>query len=615
MTKFRRTRLQIVACLLLPLVLSSGALADDQYRWSGVSRVVAISDPHGAYDAMVITLANAGIVDKELSWSGGESHLVITGDLMDRGADSRKIMDLVMRLEEEALASGGMVHLTLGNHEVMNLAGDLRYVARGEFAAFASDESADEREKWFQRFREEAALESLVTPDDAELRATFDKSRPPGFYGHRKAFGSEGKYGRWLLQKPLVVVIDDVAYVHGGLPQMVADYNLDELNGEMQSQLRNYVRQLEVLQDAGLIDPVVNFYEHAKEAEQLLDSGNFPEDVQTALQAVIQLNGASIHDSDGLVWYRGTVSCSILSEGDVLADSLHALGANRLVIGHSPTINREVLERFDGRVFEIDTGMLKKSYNGSGHALIIEGDSVLVVSESSGNPEPPQPHPRRVGTRASSLSVEELEKLLESGEIESTSSSLFGLSQVSVTDGNRTVQALFRASPRRKGADTELAAYRLDRLLRLDMVPVTVSREVDGKQGTLQFLPENTQTENVRAGSGRGGNARCPLTRQWNSAYIFDALIYNSSRAPSTMVYDMSDWQLMLMGHPNAFGTKTSRPSYLKSTQLEITGTWVDALKSLTDEVLTEQLGDVLDERRITALESRRDSLLSEATQ
>jgi len=316
-----------------------------------------------------------------------------------------------------------------------------------------------------------------------------------------------------------------------------------------------------------------------------------------------------------LVWYRGTVSCSILSEGDVLANSLKALGANRLVIGHSPTVTRQVLERFDGRVFEIDTGMLKKSYNGSGHALIIEGDNISVVSESGSDPVVPLPHPRRVGTRSSTLSVEALEQLLANGEIVSVSKGLFGLPLVKVTDGKRTVQAVFTKGPRRAGSDTEQAAYLLDRLLRLDMVPVTVAREVDGKQGTLQFLPENTQTETERVNSGRGGNARCPLPRQWNSAYIFDALIYNSSRSPSTMVYNTADWQLMLMGHQNAFGTKTSRPSYLRSIDLEITGTWVDALTSLSDQVLKENLGDVLDERRIAAIASRRDDLLKEAKQ
>jgi hypothetical protein len=209
--------------------------------------------------------------------------------------------------------------------------------------------------------------------------------------------------------------------------------------------------------------------------------------------------------------------------------------------------------------------------------------------------------------------VEVLENLLANGEISASSKDSLGRKLVTLTDGDGSVRAVFTQGPRRKGPNTELAAYRLDRLLRLDMVPVTVAREVDGKQGTLQFLPENTQTETARSASGRGGSARCPLPRQWSAVYVFDALVYNEGRAPTSMVYDTADWQLMLMGHPDSFGTKTGRPPYLESVPLEVTGTWVQALTSLSDDVLRAQLGDVLDERRIEALASRRDMLLAGA--
>ena len=66
------------------LLLTAGAHADD-WRTDGVDRVVAIADVHGAYDAMVETLGNVGILDADLAWSGGASHLVIVGDLLDRG--------------------------------------------------------------------------------------------------------------------------------------------------------------------------------------------------------------------------------------------------------------------------------------------------------------------------------------------------------------------------------------------------------------------------------------------------------------------------------------------------------------------------------------------------
>ena len=48
--------------------------------------------------------------------------------------ESRKVLDLLMRLESEARAAGGAVHVVLGNHEVMNIAGDLRYVSTEEYA-------------------------------------------------------------------------------------------------------------------------------------------------------------------------------------------------------------------------------------------------------------------------------------------------------------------------------------------------------------------------------------------------------------------------------------------------------------------------------------------------
>lgn len=606
----RHGALQIAAFVLLPLVMSACALAE-QYRWSDVDRIVAVSDPHGAYDALVETLNNAGVIDDTQGWSGGTTHLVITGDLMDRGPDSRKIMDLVMRLESEAPEQGGMVHLTLGNHEVMNLVGDLRYVSRGEYAAFASEESAEERERWFQQYRAANALKSLVTADETTLRAEFDKVRPPGFFAHRQAFSSEGKYGRWLLQKPLLVVVNETAFVHGGLPPLVAELGLDKLNDELRAEVGDYVRQLDVLIQAGLIDPASSFYDHDDLAEVLATDTALSPEVQNAVQSVIELNDARVHNSIGPLWYRGMVGCSALVEGDVLAESLAAIGARRVVIGHTPTVTRHVLQKFDGQVIEIDTGMLSSAYQGSGNALIITGDKLSVVNESDSGAEMPVPHPRRVGARDDELSAEVLETLLTAADITSTRTDETGRTIVELGTGDQAVSALFLKA-RSKRVNTALAAYRLDQLLGLNMVPVTVAREVDGERGSLQFLPENSRDEAYRSSGGQGGGAWCPLQRQWNSMYIFDALVYNEGRAPNNMNYSPSNWQLLLMGHSNAFGTKRDRPRYLADIELQLTGTWVEALSSLTDTELTDNLADVLDKRRLAALGKRRDLLLSE---
>ena len=106
-----------------------------QAEWTGVERVVAVGDVHGDYGGFVEVLRSAGVIDQKLRWTGGKTHLVQTGDVPDRGADSRKAMDLLMNLEKQAAKAGGQVHALIGNHEAMNLYGDLRYTVPGEFAA------------------------------------------------------------------------------------------------------------------------------------------------------------------------------------------------------------------------------------------------------------------------------------------------------------------------------------------------------------------------------------------------------------------------------------------------------------------------------------------------
>lgn len=607
----RKTRFKSSLLVAAALVMSWPAMA--QYRFDGVERIVAMSDPHGAYDALAGTLVNAGIVNADGNWTGANAHLVITGDLLDRGADSRRIMDLVMRLEEQAPAAGGMVHLTLGNHEVMNLVGDLRYVADAEFAAFADEESAEEREHWFQSMVSAQRLATDGAVDEAALRAAFDQSRPPGFYAHRRAFGSEGKYGRWLLQKPLVVVVNDTAFVHGGLSPMVAELGLEQLNDDMGGQIADYVVAVEALNNAGLIDPAVNFYAHAPAAEALLADPTTSADNRAALESVLALSNAPVHDSVGPLWYRGNVGCSLPTEGEALDASLAAIGANRVVIGHTPTPGRKVLERFDGRIIEIDTGMLKAAYQGAGFALIIEGGELTVAQQDAPGLSQPLPHPRRVGNRADALDAAALENLLATGDIVAVNADESGRTIVELSGNGQTVTALFVRSPRKKGLEPEIAAYRLDRLLGADLVPVTVSREVDGKRGSLQFLAAGTRDEAYRSSSGQGGDAWCPLNRQWNSLYIFDVLTNNNGRTPGTMVYNPGNWQLMSMGHDKAFGTRVARPGYLQQQTLNITSSWQAALQALTDQQLDEALGDVLSGRQITAIGKRRDLLLDEA--
>jgi hypothetical protein len=80
-----------------------------------------VGDVHGHLDELLAALADAGLVDEEAAWCGGETHLWFLGDFVDRGPDGIGVIDLVMRLADEAADAGGQVQALLGNHEILLL--------------------------------------------------------------------------------------------------------------------------------------------------------------------------------------------------------------------------------------------------------------------------------------------------------------------------------------------------------------------------------------------------------------------------------------------------------------------------------------------------------------
>lgn len=598
--------LTLVGLLLIVFLSPSPAMADEQWSFEGAARIVAFSDVHGDYEAMVATLRGAGLVDEALGWSGENAHLVIVGDILDRGPGSRAAMDLLMRLEGEAQAAGGRVHVLVGNHEVMNIVGDMRYVHPGEFASFADDESAEERDRWFSAWLEQRQLPGQQL---TEARAQFDVAYPAGYFAHRRAFAPDGQYGEWLLQKPMVVVINGNAFVHGGLPPSVAESGLQGVNGDLMNDVRTYARQLQMLVDEGVLLPTDPNRKHFDILERINPSEVAGPTVIEAIADISRLNDA-LFSYQSPHWYRGHTYCSELIEGDRIAPALEMIGASRVIVGHTPTPTREVTQRLDGRVIEIDTGMNSSYYKGSGHALVIEDGEISVINEDGSSGIQPIASARHVGARPrAGLSTEDIENLLAFGEIAEHEENGRDVLEVSL-DGKSLGVRFIKA--KRGDIHPEVAAYRLDRLLKLDMVPVTVPREYDGKPGALQFVPVKRMDEAQRQMQRAGGGAWCPLPEQWTSMMIFDTLIANDARSADTIYYNLTNWQLMLVGYNSAFSLSTAKSTRFKDGKIRIGRSWQEALKSIDTDTLQTTLGDVLDERRIRALAKRRDLLLSQ---
>src|SRR6185503_16218623 len=143
-----------------------------------------------------------------------KTHLVQTGDILDRGSDSRKAMDLLMRLEDEARQAGGAVHALIGNHEAMNMYGDLRYVVPGEFTAFRDA--------------------------DSEKHRVADQ--PLGYAEHRREFAPNGKYGKWIRGHNAVVQIDGTLFLHGGISPKYAGWSVRKINDQVRLELEDFNR-------------------------------------------------------------------------------------------------------------------------------------------------------------------------------------------------------------------------------------------------------------------------------------------------------------------------------------------------------------------------------------
>ncbi len=124
----QRFPIQTSACDLPAKVHSISSLETNVLEYNGDFNVAALSDFHGQYDLMIKLLTNNNIIDEQKSWAFGDGHFVITGDVFDRGDKVTEILWFLYDLERQAEQEGGKVHLTLANHEVMILNGDLRYL-------------------------------------------------------------------------------------------------------------------------------------------------------------------------------------------------------------------------------------------------------------------------------------------------------------------------------------------------------------------------------------------------------------------------------------------------------------------------------------------------------
>ncbi len=587
------------ACLLFlaaGLLTSACALTAEQFQWRDVPKVVAFSDVHGAYDELTELLSELDLIDADQRWIGGDTHLVSTGDLLDRGADSRAVMDLLMSLQTQAQEAGGRVHVVLGNHELMNLYGDLRYVIDGEYQAYAGDQDTALRNQ---------AMEEWL--EAGKLTKDFEDRYPVGFFSHRELFRPEGKYGKWIAGLPFVIVVNNTAFAHGGLSEAVIGRDLVQVNQVLGDELNAYLDAWLPLRDAGVVTIGDDFWGRYDVVATWLKNQTDSSELTQAAERFLKTENSWLFGDDNPHWYRGNLYCSPIFQFEQTQKALAGIGATRLVVGHTPT-RGEVRSHLRGSVIALDTGMAPY-YNGRPSALIMDGDQSEVYYADDNSYGQPSSVPRQLGPRPGGLSDDDLEHFLSSAEVVETNElqTADGESTlVSLSDGKHRVRGIFRPGKNMN----EVVAYRLDRKLGLGLVPVTVPREINGESGWLRFFVEGVVTEKERQEKQLRGTSNCPLQAQYDLMNTFDALIFNEGRNLNSIQYEKNSWDLLLVDHDRAFKSKSGRPRHLKEAPLFLNETLVGRLEALDADTLSADFEDLLSKSQIKGMIKRRNQIL-----
>jgi hypothetical protein len=387
-----------VAALLsscLSLSAASHAGRDQQ----AASRVIAIGDIHGSYEGLTTILKRTGLVDEQLRWNGGRTTVVQTGDYTDRGADTKQVMDLLMRLEREAKAAGAQFIVLAGNHEVMNLIGDFRDVTPEICAAFTTKDSAGRQEEgWRQYERVAKARATAVTPAPpvySKAREAWIAAHPPGCMEYRDAMAPSGTYGKWLREKDIATVVDGTLFMHAGLnPSRPAPASIAEVNDKVRAEVRRLDAFRKRAADKRIATAAFDLQEYLDVAVVELQAATAaiaaakaeqkelpPLDLTFLREAQEILNIAKwiVVEPEGPLWFRGWASWPEESTTAQAMAFLDQMKLTRIVVGHTPTTDRRIGLRYGGRVVMIDTGMLAPYFMGNASALEIVGPRLKAI--------------------------------------------------------------------------------------------------------------------------------------------------------------------------------------------------------------------------------------------
>lgn len=384
-----RSRAAPYAPILALLIAVTASIAPTLAQKTPPARTVVIGDIHGDLEGLTGILQQAGITDASGRWTAGATTLVQTGDMTDRGAGVRGALDLLMNLEPQAKAAGGRLIVLLGNHELMNLAGDFRDVTPAIYSTFADARSEQRRRDAYEAYvrlcaaRAELFAGTPPAPFQAISREAWMDAHPPGVMEYRDAFAPQGRYGKWLRTKSAVLQLGDLVFMHAGINPVNAPRRLDDINKQVASELRKLDDYRRRMTDRNLILPWFALKDVVMAAQ--IDAQTFGD--------LLKIDTWSLFDPEGPMWFRGFATWTP-EEGVQIKTLLDRYSVAHFVVGHSVTQTRRITPQFSNAVFLIDTGMVfadgiasaLEIQDGRFTAIHPDGRTVLVEAEHAAPP-------------------------------------------------------------------------------------------------------------------------------------------------------------------------------------------------------------------------------------
>jgi len=330
-------------------------------------RVVAIGDLHGDIQQARRALRIAGVLGKDdddnvnPQWVGGDTVLVQVGDVLDRGDDEIGILILLQKLGKAARKAGGDVFVLNGNHEVLNISGDFRYVSRGAF--HESMRFSDHLVKLFgkdavpgrRRRRSSKQEDGEEEEEEEEEEDEMDEWRKQT-NARVGLFSPGGPLAQQLSMHNTVLIVNDTVFAHGGLVPRHVDFGLDKLNKSVSEWMR----------------------------------GKRIEDEDTKVALGMAIGGVK----DSVVWHRAygtehyatnterTNACTLLSRTLEKINETEGIPVKRLVVGHTPQMQGANCE-CDGKIWRVDVGMSFGVLGANPQVLEIIGDEVKILTREA----------------------------------------------------------------------------------------------------------------------------------------------------------------------------------------------------------------------------------------